>query len=624
MFVIKHEIRNTKFETLFVKFISFIFFTIIYYLLTTSVSAQENDFKTVRTKYEDNYTMQLSSGDVSVERVVTLTNATSKYYVTDYVISGGSKAVYDQLSVFEDGVKTDPIVENGTIRLRFNNPSVGAGAVKKITFSYVLKNFVKRAGESSELFIPVSKNAENEELDAYSISLTLPRGFSLPSLFKPYAKRINDGLYVWEDVRLFQGQNVYVLFSDRALYQVELHYALVNSSPLTKTFLIPFIPDGVFQKIYVTDISPPPIETQIDEDGNYLGAYTIAGQEAQKIVFKGVVELLIKPREDVRSYYRKQMQKFGLARYVTEEKYWQSTGTLKGGTVKDIYDFVVNTLSYNTNRINGNMERMGAIAVLKDPNNAVCMEYTDLFIALAREHNIASREVVGYAVTNDEELRPISFLGDILHAWPEYYDSAREYWRPIDPTWGDTSGVDYFSALDLNHISLVYHGKDTTYPLPPGVYKVNKNTKDVRVKPTYEIPRMESTYEITVPEKIVFNANTNNTLTFLLNAKMPVLGYNVLLELVDKNSQKVLSGMTLPVLEPYANKKLSFSIDTKMGILSKGNVLVRVNGTLVKEIPYEVTTQVVNILRKYGFIFVGLGIVLGILLLLKLYEHKSS
>ena len=23
------------------------------------------------------------------------------------------------------------------------------------------------------------------------------------------------------------------------------------------------------------------------------------------------------------------------------------------------------------------MERMGAIAVLKDPNNAVCMEYTD-------------------------------------------------------------------------------------------------------------------------------------------------------------------------------------------------------------------------------------------------------
>ncbi|MEK9179083.1 MAG: transglutaminase domain-containing protein, partial [Patescibacteria group bacterium] len=271
-----------------------------------------------------------------------------------------------------------------------------------------------------------------------------------------------------------------------------------------------------------------------------------------------------------------------------------------------------------------NMERMGAIAVLKDPNNAVCMEYTDMFIALAREHNIASREVVGYAVTNDEELRPISFLGDILHAWPEYYDSAREYWRPIDPTWGDTSVVDYFSALDLNHISLVYHGKDTTYPLPPGVYKVNKNTKDVRVKPTYEIPRMESTYEITVPEKIVFNANTNNTLTFLLNAKMPVLGYNVLLELVDKNSQKVLSGMTLPVLEPYANKKLSFSIDTKMGILSKGNVLVRVNGTLVKEIPYEVTTQVVNILRKYGFIFVGLGIVLGILLLLKLYEHKSS
>lgn len=624
MLVIKHETRNTKLETLFVKFICFIFLTISYQLLTTNVCAQQSDLKTIHSKYEDNYTMQLSSSDVSVERVVTLTNTTSKYYVTDYVISGGSKATYDQLSVLEDGVKIDPIVENGTIRLHFNNPSAGSGAVKRITFNYILHNFVKRAGESSELFIPVSHNADNEELDSYSISLKLPRGFQVPSLFKPFAKRINDNLYIWEDVRPFQGENVYALFSERALYEVELHYALVNSSPLTKTFLIPFVPDGVFQKIYVTNISPPPIETQIDEDGNYLGAYTIAGQEAQKIVFKGVVELLTKPREDIRLFYRRKLQEIGLARYVTEEKYWQSTGVLKGGTAKDIYDFVVNTLSYDTNRINGKVERMGATLALKNPSNAVCMEYTDLFIALAREHNISSREVVGYAVTQDETLQPTSFFGDILHAWPEYYDTAREYWRPIDPTWGDTSGVDYFSALDLNHISLVYHGKDTTYPLPPGVYKVNKNTKDVRVKPIYEIPRMESTYEITVPEKIAFNATTKNTLAFLLNTKTPVLGYNVLLELVDKSSQKILAGITLPVLEPYANKKLTFSIDTKMGVLSKGNVLVRVNGTTVKEIPYEVTTQLVNIFRKYGFIFAGFGVVLAILLLLKIYEHRSS
>lgn len=621
------QLRNNCYIVQLLNFLTvfFLLLTTNYYLLTTNVYAQpSSDLKTIHSKYEDNYALQLASSDISVERVVTLTNATSKYYVTDYVVSGPTNATYDQLSVLEDGVKIDPLVENGTIRIHFGNPSAGAGVQKKITLRYVLHNFIKRAGESSELFIPVSKNANNEELDAYSISIIVPRGFQTPSLFKPYAKRIHDGLYIWEDVRSFQGKNVYALFSERALYEVELHYALVNSSPLTKTFLIPFVPDGVFQKIYVTDISPPPVETHIDEDGNYLGAYTVMGQEAQKIVFKGVVELLTKPREDVRLFYRKKMQEVGLARYVTEEKYWPSTGVLKGGSVKDIYDFVINTLSYDTNRINGKMERMGASLALKYPSNAVCMEYTDLFIALAREHNISSREVVGYAVTNDETLQPTSFFGDILHAWPEYYDSAREYWRPVDPTWGDTSGVDYFSALDLNHLSLVYHGKDTTYPLPPGVYKVNKNTKDVRVKPTYEIPRMKSTYEITVPERIVFNANTDNTFVFLLNVKTPVLGYNVSLELVDKGSQKILSGMTLPVLEPYANKKLSFSIDTKMGALSKGNILVRVNGTTVKEIPYEVTTQLVNIFRKYGFIFAGFGVVLAILLLLKIYEHRST
>lgn len=592
------------------------------YLLTPSrVHAQESsNFKTVSARYEDTYTIKSGSDDVLVERVVKLTNKTSKYYVTDYVMSASTNARYDQLDVFEDVTKVDPKIENGVISIHFEKPAIGMGVIKKVTFRYSMHEAVKRAGESYELFIPVSKSAGNEEVEAYQITLKLPNGFQKPSLFKPYAKRISDTEYMWEDVSEYMGKNVDALFSENALYAVELHYALVNNSPFPKTLFIPLVPEGTFQKVHVTDISPQPVETQVDADGNYLAAFAVSGQEAQKVIFKGIVELSTKPRNEVVSYYRKRMAHEGLARYVTEEKYWQSTQALKGGTVKDIYDFVVNTLTYNSNRINENTNRMGAIEAMKNPDKAVCMEYTDLFIALSRERNIAAREVVGYAVTNDDKLQPKSFFGDILHAWPEFYDTAREFWRPVDPTWEDTSGVDYFSALDLNHIAFVYHGKDTTYPLPPGVYKIQENTKDVLVKPTFEIPRKISRYEITLPEKITFNAGMENTLTIILNAQTQTFGYAVSIDVVDKQSQKVLAGKQLPILEPYAHKKISFSIDSTMSALQKGTLLLRVNGTTIREVPYTVTTWWINVLSRYGVLFTLFAVVIIVVVLLKVFS----
>ena len=111
------------------------------------------------------------------------------------------------------------------------------------------------------------------------------------------------------------------------------------------------------------------------------------------------------------------------------------------------------------------------------------MEFTDVFIAIARAAGIPARESVGYAYTSNGRLRPLSFVADVLHAWPEYYDTDQHVWVPIDPTWASTTGgVNYFDKLDFNHIVFAHYGVTSDYPYPAGFYRKNgKTTKDVTV-----------------------------------------------------------------------------------------------------------------------------------------------
>ena len=121
---------------------------------------------------------------------------------------------------------------------------------------------------------------------------------------------------------------------------------------------------------------------------------------------------------------------------------------------------------------------------MKNKSSAICTEFTDLFIALARAAGIPAREVNGYAYTTNPALRPLSLAEDILHAWPEYYDESQSLWRPVDPTWGKTTGgVDFFTKLDLNHFVFTFHGFDSTYPYPAGSYKIDEQSgKDIHVE----------------------------------------------------------------------------------------------------------------------------------------------
>ncbi|MCX6793657.1 MAG: transglutaminase-like domain-containing protein [Candidatus Gottesmanbacteria bacterium] len=152
-------------------------------------------------------------------------------------------------------------------------------------------------------------------------------------------------------------------------------------------------------------------------------------------------------------------------------------------TPRAIYTYVSQTLGYDYTRVSQTPIRKGAILTLGTPKDSICMEFTDLFIAIARAAGIPAREAVGYAYTTNSRLRPLSLVADVLHAWPEYYDSELKLWVPVDPTWANTTGgVNYFDKMDFNHIVFAIYGTASDYPYPAGFYRKNgKTTKDVTV-----------------------------------------------------------------------------------------------------------------------------------------------
>lgn len=587
---------------------------------------------TIETSYADTYTVT-SSSDVLAQRKITLTNTTATVYVSEYEFSFSNPDIITDLAITEDSVPANftKTSDNGKLRVsvKLKNPAIGNGAQKTLLITYTLLHFLSERGVYRELYLPISAHSSNEISTSYSVEVDTPADFPDVSIAKPATTTAQNHRYIWSDVRTLEHKNMFIAFSKHAYYDVELKYALPNNAPYAQKVAIPFVPEGMYQKIYVTDINPPPPETQVDPDDNYLGVYVVPGQDVLHVTFKGIVELTTDPREDVRDYFRNQFNRVGLSRYLTEEKYWSLSteemskyASTQLTQPKDIYTFVSSTLSYDTSRISDKLTRMGASWALQNPTHAVCMEYSDLFIALAREKGIPAREVVGYAVTDNYSLQPLSFFGDVLHAWPEYYDKARETWQHIDPTWGNTALVDYFSTFDLDHIAFVYHGKDTTFPLPPGVYKIRKNTKDVYVTPTDQKPVDERRIEIVMPSSIEFVAGSSNKLHVLLTSKSNVFLYNIQIEIQDKQSHQLLGKRIIERLEPYGAHEYEITITRPFtSVSADGKLEFLADKTVIGERLYTVKSPVMYLIGQYkGVIIgvaVGLVVVIGSLLLFK-------
>jgi hypothetical protein len=230
------------------------------------------------------------------------------------------------------------------------------------------------------------------------------------------------------------------------------------------------------------------------------------------------------------------------------------------------------------------------------------MEYTDLFIALARAAGIPAREINGYAYTENPEIQPLSLVADVLHSWPEYWDEQKQVWIPIDPTWGSTTGgVDFFSKLDLRHFTFVIHGKDDTTPYPPGSYKLGPSPqKDVFVN-FGQLPKER----ISKPE---INAKVKNSLPFMhtqisviIKNPGPTALYN--LEPAIYYDEVLAERTIIPVLPPYASYEFKSQIPFSfLGTKTPEQVVVVAANAKV-QIPSNKTQVIIYNLLAIFFVF---------------------
>jgi transglutaminase-like putative cysteine protease len=427
------------------------------------------------------------TGRTLVTHEIGLENIYSTLYATTYTLSLENIDAQNITAVTDKGnpIKVD-IEKNGTktnLKLMFDDAVVGKGSVRNFTISYENGNFATKTGEVWEISIP--KLSGDSSFRNYQVDLHIPDSFGQEAYVspQPLSSSYVDGNKIYSfSKQSISTTGVTAGFGHFQVFSFNLSYHLENPLAVNSQTEIAIPPDTAFQKIYFNKIEPKPNGVRIDEDGNWLALYKLTPRQRIDVNLNGFVQIFAsfrsfpKPSQDV------------LNNNLVATNFWQvDDGKIRAlakelKTPQAIYDYVANTLKYDTSRVQPNVQRMGAATALENPNQAICMEFSDLFIAIARAAGIPAREINGYAYTENPLLQPLSLVNDVLHAWPEYYDKEKGVWIPIDPTWGSTSGVDYFNKLDLRHFTFVIHGKSDKEPYPPGSYKLGTNPqKDVFV-----------------------------------------------------------------------------------------------------------------------------------------------
>ena len=419
------------------------------------------------------------SGLTRVTQQVRIRNKTEFTYTPTYTITTGINDLKNLKTYNSSGGLPSKLEDtkdgDKSIEVSFPEKVVGFGRVNEFTVSFDTNLIARKKGSIWEVSVPGLTDPQS--FFEYNITLAIPSSFHDPSITKPKKNLTGRGPYVFSKTEI-SNSGILILFGKSQYYRLLLSYHIENNKVVPVKTEIALPPDTSYQDVRIEKMTPVPEDVYQDLDGNWLAVYSLAPRERKTINAEILAHVFATPIFDLAE------PKGNLS----ASKYWEVNDPeikkiaqeLK--TPSKIYDFVVGKLSYNYSKVESRNVRLGAKEALKRPDFAVCLEFTDLFIALTRAAGVRARSVEGYAYTQDSKLRPLSLVKDVLHSWPEFYDEERKAWIMVDPTWANTTGgMDYYNSLDFDHIAFVVKGESSTYPVPAGGYKLSKDTKDVNV-----------------------------------------------------------------------------------------------------------------------------------------------
>jgi len=551
-------------------------------------------------------------GSVDAELNITLKSRRSDVYIDEFTVSIPNNFFSDKLIASIDAEGTDYKIESKKqgkrIIFSFNEPSTVPQTSHAIQLKYSHEGLFTQGDFVNELILPLIKAQDNSQV---FVTLHLPNHIDKSvSIIKPKATTVQKNAIQWDNI---QEDTLYVQFGQSNMFDVNLSYSLSNAElrPVERVIALP--PDTGYQKVFIKRLDPKPSSVTIDEDGNYLASFRLKAREEIKVNMQGSIQVFSKTRGEFIQKIRKDIQT--QKKYLlSETRHWSLGSTYdhedikKLYTAEDIYRYLIAEFIYNSDRISTSPDRRGAEEALLDPYSSLCTDFTDAFIAIAREKGIMAREIQGYGHSQMKNIRPLSLTSDVLHAWPEYYDKERETWVQIDPTWAQTSGINYFSGFDVMHVALAIHGKNSTSPLPAGFYKKGSQ-KSVDIKPGKSLPKESATINIShsIPDKIIAQKSYSSKL--IITNTSNVFLYNLELTPIAQGISFQNSSIQVEQIAPYQTKVIELNYKAFGVGNSSETVTFLYKGNQVSHATVFIQTQTSNTLQ----LFIGVGIAVIIL-----------
>lgn len=560
----------------------FTFFCIFLFVFSSPLFAVE-EFTTICHSYYQIF----ENGDSSITQEVSIINQRPDIYVSEYTFKIVGQDIQNIKAWDKAGplkIKSSTENDETTLEISFNEKVVGKDSTLSFIIKYEVPKLAKKEGQLWKVMLP-KLNKENSP-DQYSLELKIPISFGSLAFASPYPqkseKKGENVLYFFEK-NDFIKYGIILEFGSYQIYKFELNYQLENLSDQLVGKEISLPPDTNYQLVEYQKIAPVFKNIRRDIDGNWLASYDLLPNQKIEISAVGRVKIFSSPVNilPILNQLSDNYLKPNSYWEVDDEKIRQISSNLK--TPKEIYDYVVNLLNYDYERVNKDPERFGALKTLSRPKDALCLEFTDLFVTLARASGIPAREIEGYAQTNDPQLRPLSLSSDILHSWGEFYDFTSSSWRMVDTTWGKTTGgYDYLNNFDMSHFTFVIHGLNPQLPPPAGAFKYKQdNRKNIFVEFDKDAPSKNNEISILLKIKKV-NLLKNIAIWSLLVENLgPSASYNLEVNFADfeQFNQKI------EYLLPFEKKNLEIEIKNVLSFLKMKSdvVIIRVGNQEFKQ-----------------------------------------
>lgn len=574
MLMVRFQVKFFAKKNFLLKIFSLLFILISLFSATTPVIAEE-EAKKFSINLESNYQVN-ANGKTLVTQKFTIRNLSPEYFINRYGIIVSSTNL-ENIKATDNGTTLEPQVTKLTgqtsIGVTFEEEILGEGKTRELIISYLDGDIANISGKILEVNIPAL--ADIEQYEQYQLNLLIPSIFGPVSRISPSNFTIiKAGDFDNFHYDNLDGQAVSAIFGDRQIFDLKLSYYLNNPNNQNALSQITLPPETPNQQVHYHLLDPLPESIKVDADGNFIATYEVPANNSVKVELLAQVLLTLQADPHIQTPP-------ALPAHLLPQKYWETDNpqlqeAASGLTsVSDINQFVVDTLDYTEKSLDGEFYRLGAANSFlpENRNLATCQEFTDLFVTLARIKQIPAKRIVGYAYSNNEELRPISVVGDVLHAWPAFYNQVTNSWQEIDPTWQETTGgIDYFSKFDLNHITFAINGVSSVLPYPAGSYQTDLQAQEKKIFVEFsqnEFPDIEPEINLQLKEKQLFNLAIPGKYSLIISNKTGQTWYFTKLSLEGETVDLIPEADWPLLIAPFQELIIPLSVYNRDGLIGQ-------------------------------------------------------